>query len=42
MLRSVWHWLREVLSGHRLAQAIKRNERAAEELDHALRKVLRR
>lgn len=42
MLRLVWDWLRRVLSGHRLTQAIKRNERAADDLDDVLRKVLRR
>ncbi|MGR3513685.1 MAG: hypothetical protein ACU0GG_13060 [Paracoccaceae bacterium] len=42
MLNALWSWLREVLSGQRLSQAIKRNERAADELDDVLRKVLRR
>ena len=42
MQKRVLAWLRQVLSGHRLSRAIQRNERAADELDSVLRKVLRR
>lgn len=41
MLGRLWRGIRRALTGRRLTGAIDRNERAADELDALLRKVLR-
>jgi hypothetical protein len=41
MSKRVWIRLKKWLAGKRLARAVERNQRAADDLDQALRKVLR-
>ncbi|MDA8585951.1 hypothetical protein N9L47_06705 [Rhodobacteraceae bacterium] len=41
MVKSIWKRLRDFLSGRRLAEAIKRNDRAFDMLDQTVREVLK-
>ena len=42
MLRWLWDSLKDALAGPRLSRAVKRNEKAADDLDAVLREVLKR
>jgi len=42
ILQRLRNALREILAGRRLAQAVRQNDRAADDLDAVLREVLRR
>lgn len=41
-MAALWEQLRKILIGRRLEAAMKRNDRAADSLDAALREVLKR